>query len=171
MQLDRSKVKVLGEMRNILIRLSIDSRVHQTINILVAKIPKAYGLLLRRDWSSQLNDYFATNWSHRWFPYNEKQNQIWVERVIEIEDPNELVMFIKTILGRYYFDTFFGDFLAEESLVLDNVVSELLFYTPEPTPRDEGQVLTMLELDKEEYFFTLHFDGSKTKEGVGVGCV
>ena len=66
---------------------------------------------------------------------------------------------------------FFGDFLTEESSIPDNVVSELLFYTDEPTPRDEGQVLTMHELDKKEDFSTLHFDGSKTKEGAGVGCV
>jgi hypothetical protein len=49
MPLDLSKVKVLGEMRNVLIRLSIDSQVHQTIDILVANIPKAYGLLLSKD--------------------------------------------------------------------------------------------------------------------------
>ena len=38
-QLDRSKVRVLGEMKNVLIRLSIDSHVHHIIDILVANIP------------------------------------------------------------------------------------------------------------------------------------
>ena len=100
-------------MRNILIRLSIDSYVHQTTDILVADIPEAYGLLLSRDWSSQLNDYFTTDWSHLWLPYNEKPNQIQVKReryvkhtVTELKAPNEPIMFINTILGNYYFDTF-----------------------------------------------------------------
>ena len=50
-RLDQSKVRVLGEMRNVLIILSVDSHVHQTIDILVVDIPEAYGLLLSRDWS------------------------------------------------------------------------------------------------------------------------
>ena len=76
MQLDRSKVKFLGEMRNVLIRLSVDSWVHQTIDILVADIPKAYIILLSREWSIKLNGYFTTDWSHLWFPYKGNPNQI-----------------------------------------------------------------------------------------------
>lgn len=143
-QLDISKVRVMGEMKNVLIRLSVDFRVHQTIDILVVDISEAYVLLLRRDWSSQLNDYFAINWSHLRLPYNGKPNQIRVERerymkhtVTELEAPNEPIMFINTILGNYCFDTFFGDFLAEESPVLENVISELMFCDHEPTPRDD----------------------------------
>ena len=48
-QLDKSKVRVMGEMKNVLIRLSMDSHIHQMINILVDNIPEAYGLLLSRD--------------------------------------------------------------------------------------------------------------------------
>ena len=66
----------LGEMRNVLIRLSINSQVHQTIDILVVDTPEAYGLLLSKDLSSQLNGYFSTNWSNLWLPYKEKPNQI-----------------------------------------------------------------------------------------------
>ena len=91
--------------------------------------------------------------------------------VTKLEAPNEPVMFINMILGNYFFDTFFEGFPMEESPIPDNVVSELLFHTHEPTPRDEIQVLTIPELNKREDFWTLHFDGSKTKEGAGVGCV
>lgn len=83
--------------------------------------------------------------------------------VTELEAPNEPGMFINTILGNYCFDTFFKDFPAEESPVPDNVISGLLFYTHEPTPRDEGQVLAIPELDKKEDFLTLHFNVSNTK--------
>ena len=102
----------------------MDSHVHQTIDILVADILEAYGLLLSRDWSSQLIGYFATNWSHLWLPYKGKPNQIRVERerymkhtVTKLEAHNEHIMFINTILGNYCFDTFFRDFPVEESLV------------------------------------------------------
>ena len=46
-QLDRSTVKVVGEMNNVLIRLSADERVYQLIDITVVDIPEAYGLILR----------------------------------------------------------------------------------------------------------------------------
>ena len=79
-QLDRKKMKVVGEMNDVLIRLAVDERVCQFIDIMVVDIPKAYGLILSREWSSKLNGYFATNWSHLWFPYNNYQNHIKVMR-------------------------------------------------------------------------------------------
>ena len=45
-QLDRTAVKVIGEMEYVLIRLSADERVCQYINIVVEDIPDAYGLVL-----------------------------------------------------------------------------------------------------------------------------
>ena len=38
-QLDRSKVKVVGRLRNVLLRLAIDPRILQTIDIVIADIP------------------------------------------------------------------------------------------------------------------------------------
>ena len=63
-QLDRITVKVVGEMNDVLIRLVADERVCQFIDIMVVDIPKAYGLILSRDWSAKLDGYFATDWSH-----------------------------------------------------------------------------------------------------------
>ena len=48
-QLDRSHVKVLGKLKDVLIHLCSNSKVHQTIDIIVVDIPKEYGLILRRD--------------------------------------------------------------------------------------------------------------------------
>jgi hypothetical protein len=62
----------------VLIRLSSDPRVHQTIDIVVVDIPESYGFLLSRDWSTKLQGYFAIDWSHLWFPHKGKENQIWV---------------------------------------------------------------------------------------------
>ena len=53
-QLDRSAVKVIGEMEDVLIRLSADERVCQYIDIVVADILDAYGLFLSRDWEAKL---------------------------------------------------------------------------------------------------------------------
>lgn len=47
--------------------------------------------------------------------------------ITTLEAPNEPIMFINNILGNYYFDTFFKDFLVEESLVPENTVSEIMF--------------------------------------------
>src|SRR5713101_4756508 len=79
-QLDRTDVKVIGEMEDVLIRLASNDKVCQVINIVVADIPDAYGLVLSRDWSAKLNGYFSSNWSHLWLPYKGSPNQIKVLR-------------------------------------------------------------------------------------------
>jgi hypothetical protein len=48
-QLDRTSVKVVGELRNVLIRLLSNPKVHQVIDIIVVDILEVYGLFLRRD--------------------------------------------------------------------------------------------------------------------------
>ena len=74
-QLDRTNVKVIGEMEDVLIRLSSNEKVCQFIDVVVADIPEAYGLVLSRDWSAKLNG-FASDWSHMWIPYKGIPNQI-----------------------------------------------------------------------------------------------
>ena len=64
--MDRTYVKVIGEMEDVLVHLASNDKVCQVINIVVADIPDAYGLVLSRDWSAKLNGYFATDWSHLW---------------------------------------------------------------------------------------------------------
>jgi hypothetical protein len=74
-QLDRSDVKVMGELKDVMIRLASDPRVHQVIDIIVVDIPEAYGLLLSRDWSTKLQGYFSTDWTHLWLPYKGRKTK------------------------------------------------------------------------------------------------
>ena len=46
-QLDQSHVKVMGELEDIMIRLSSNSKVNQTTDVIVFDIPKAYRVILR----------------------------------------------------------------------------------------------------------------------------
>ena len=62
--MDRMNVKVVGEMEDVLIRLYSNDKVCQFIDIVVADIPEAYGLLLSRDWLAKLSGYFSSDWSH-----------------------------------------------------------------------------------------------------------
>lgn len=54
-QLDRTSVLAIGELRDVIIRLSHDSQVHQCIKIIIVDIPEAYGLLLNKDSSNKLD--------------------------------------------------------------------------------------------------------------------
>ena len=47
-QLDRTKVQVLGETNSVTIRLSTDPRVVERIDIVIADIPEFYGLILSK---------------------------------------------------------------------------------------------------------------------------
>ena len=67
-QLDRTNVKVVGEMEDVLIRLSANKKICQYIDIVVADIPDGYGMILNRDWTVRLNGYFASDWSQLWLP-------------------------------------------------------------------------------------------------------
>ena len=60
-QLDRSHVKVMGDLKDVMIRLSSNLKVHQVIDVIVVNIPEAYRVILSRDWLAKLNGYFATD--------------------------------------------------------------------------------------------------------------
>ena len=73
-------LRLHGEMKYVLIRLSADSRVFQFIDIMVVDILEASSLILSRDLSMKLNGYFATDWSDMWLPYQNSQNWIKILR-------------------------------------------------------------------------------------------
>ena len=102
---------MVGELKNVLIQLAANERVCQYIYIMVFDIPEDYGLILSRDWSENLNGYFATEWSHLWLPYKGCQNQIKVLRephmkynVTQLQGKNELVNFLHSVLGNYFLE-------------------------------------------------------------------
>jgi ribonuclease HI len=172
-QLDRTSVKVIGELRNVLIRLSSNPKVHQVIDIIVVDIPEVYGLFLSRDWSEQLHGYFATDWSHLWLPENDKPNKIKVNcdrylklTVTDLNDPNEPFTPFADSLEIQGMDTFFDNFMAETSAIIDpEQQSEIVAYV-QPTASTQWSHA----LDKNQ-IWSLYFDGSKSKEGAGAGCV
>ncbi|MDO5304887.1 MAG: reverse transcriptase-like protein, partial [bacterium] len=178
-QLDRSNVRVLGELKEVLIRLSSDPRVHQIIDIIVADIPEVYGLFLSRDWSKKLNGYFATDWSHLWLPYNGRPNSIKIDRenymkytVTQIDDLNQPVMQIDNILGNYGIDTYFGNFQAEKSAFSDlEQQSKILSCSHMITPEEEIIPEKIVDNSVNTDFWFLYFDGSKCQEGAGAGCI
>ena len=77
-------------------------------------IPEAYVLLLSRDWSSKLDGYFATDWSHMWLSYKGICNQIRVlserymkHNVTPLNDENEPLAFVELMLGNYLLEKTF----------------------------------------------------------------
>ena len=120
MQLDRSRVKVVGELKKILIKLSSNPKIHETTDIVVANVPKSYGMWLSCDWYQKLKGYFVINWWHLWFPYQGKSNKIQIERepyikqiVTDLDDPSEPVFLMNFNSGNYSMDTFFGNLPVE----------------------------------------------------------
>lgn len=92
------------------------------IDILVADIPELYGLILSRDWLEKLHEYFSTDWSHMWLPYNGKPNKINIEQelhqkyiVTELQGENEPVAYNSSIIGNYSVDSFLDNFNAHTS--------------------------------------------------------
>jgi ribonuclease HI len=172
-QLDRTSVKVIGKLRNVLIRLSSNPKVHQVIDIIVVDIPEVYGFFLSRDWSEQLHGYFVTDWSHLWLPENGKPNKINVNcecylkfTVTDLNDPNEPFTPSADSPEIQGMDTFFGNFIAETFAITNPEQHfEIVTYT-QPTVSTQWSHAP----DKNQTW-SLYFDRSKSKEGAGAGCV
>ena len=126
-------MKVIGEMEDVLIQLSSNEKVCQFIDIVVAYIPDAYGLVLSRDWSARLNGYFASDWSHLWLPYKGSPNQINVLRelhmkhnVTKLEGKNEPMNYV---LGNYFIELEPGNYQAEEASNISDTQPDLLRFS------------------------------------------
>jgi ribonuclease HI len=156
-----------------LIRLSSNPKVHQVINIILVDIPEVYGMFLSRDWSEQLHGYFATDWSHLWLPENGKPNKIRVNRerylkfmVTDLNDPNEPYTPLADSPEVQGMDTFFGNFMAEVSPIKNPEQQSKILACMQPTTS-----IQHLGEPDENQIWSLYFDGSKSKEGAGAGCI
>jgi hypothetical protein len=193
-QLDRTQVKVMGELKDVMIRVATHPNFMQVIDIIVVDIPEAYGLLLSRDWSEKLNRYFSTDWAHLWLPLKGYKNMIRIDRerylkhtVTDLETPNQPTSTNFPILGNYSCDSHFGNFAPLLSDVSLTQSSEMIFQEEFSMPREDSLfcqdlVLGLLEEKIEEWntdwngnhrsqIWTLYFDGSKSQEGSGAGCI
>ena len=99
----------------------------------MADIPDAYGLVMSRDWSAKLNGYFATDWSHLWFPYKGSPNQIKVLRephmkynVTQLDGKNVPV---ESVLGNYFLELEPGNYQAEEASDTSDTQPDLLHFS------------------------------------------
>ena len=108
--------------------------------------------------------------------------------VTDLNDPNEPVMFSNSILGNFCFETFFGEMEAELSPYANSNEQYELFHTTQIVQphcnivENCTKIVTnnckelvssssfSLELT-DPNIWTLYFDGSKNKEGAGVGCL
>ena len=137
-------------------------------------------MVLSRDWSARLEGYFASNWSHLFFPFKGCQNQIKVLRepqmkynVTQLEGKNELV---NSVLGNYFIELEPGNYQAEEASSIPEIQPHLLRFSP--VNEIDCNIVYLVsdvvcnsnsvEVDS---FWILYFDGSKTMEGSWAGCV
>jgi hypothetical protein len=133
-QLDRTQVKFMGELKDVMIRMATHPKKFQVIDIIVVDIPEAYGLLLSRDWSKNLNGYFSTDWAHLWFPLKGHANMIRIVRerylkhnVTDLEALNEPSSLDFPVLGNYSCDSDYGNLSPLSSNVPLTQNSEMTF--------------------------------------------
>jgi ribonuclease HI len=130
-------------------------------------------LFLSRDWSEQLHGYFSTDWSHLWLPENGQPNKIRINRerylkhtVTDLNDPNEPFVTTANSIETQGMNTFFGNFMTEISSITDpEQQSEVTTYTQAPASPNTPNIANDAQI------WSLYFDGSKSREGAGVGCV
>jgi hypothetical protein len=190
-------VKVIWELKDVMIRIATHPKFVQVIGIIVVDIPEAYGLLLSRDWSEKLNRYFSTNWTHLWLPLKEHTNMIRINRerylkhiATDLETLNEPSSGYFPMLGNYSCDSYFGNLSPLSSKVPFTQNSEMYFqeelsitaedtlFCQEPALEIREQIGGKGESDRKEeverfypQVWTLYFYGSKSQEGSGARCI
>jgi hypothetical protein len=134
----------MGELRVVMIRITTHPKFVQVIDIIVVYIPKAYGLLLSRDWSENLNKYFSTNWAHLWLPLKGYKNMIRIDRdiylkhtVTNLETLNEPSSIDFPVLGNYSCDSHFEKISPLLSDVPLTQNYEMVFQDKSPIPTED----------------------------------
>ena len=137
-----------------------------------------------------MNGFFATDWSTLWFPKNGKSNQIKINKerylkhtVTELHDPSEPILFSDSIMGNYMYELEFHNFKSENSVFSDNKQqSKILDVTTISHESSFKEIVNYvhshnivniikIKVVVNSSTWTLYFDGSKSKEGVGAGCL
>jgi hypothetical protein len=133
-KLDRTPVKVMGELKDVMIKIATHPNFVQVIDIIVVDIPEEYGLLLSQDWSENLNGYFSIDWAHLWLPLKGYNNMIRIDRekyikhtVTDPETPKEPASTDFPVLGNYSCDSHFGNFAPLLCNVSFTKNSEMIF--------------------------------------------
>jgi hypothetical protein len=197
MKLDRTQVKVIGELKDVMIIMDTHPNIFQVIDIIVVDILEAYGLLLSQDWFENLNGYFSKDCTHLWFPLKGHTNMIKIDKerylkhtFTDLEAFNEPSSTDFPVLGNYSCDYDFDNFsplsydvpFTQKSKIYFQVnllvATEETLFCQEPLletldkKRGEEEVSRHGEAD---YFFsqvwTLYFDGFKSQEGSGARCI
>ena len=103
--------------------------------------------------------------------------------VTELHDPSEPVLFSDCIMGNYMYELGFGNFMAESSTLSENnQQSEICNVTAispncslKETISDVNNVNNVNIIESKVIvhspIWTLYFDGAKSKEGAGAGCL
>ena len=119
-------------------------------------------------------------WSHLWFPYKGRPNQIKILRephmkhnVTQLEGKNEPVNFV---LGNYFIELELGNYQNEEAKSIPDTQPDLLQFS-----RADEIDCNIVDLASDvvrnsnsvqvDSFWILYFDGSKTMVGSRDGCV
>lgn len=128
-----------------------------------------------------LQGYFSIDGSHLWLPYRGKNNNIQVElerymkhTMTPLNGHNQLMGFAELLFGNYFLETRLGCYLTEPSLVPPDTQLDLL-----PCPTCDNETYTVSSSSSTSAvsrpctydMWTMYFDGSKTQEGFGFGCV
>ena len=95
----------------------------------------------------------------------------------QLEGKNDLANFSHSVLGNYFIDLEPGNYQAEEANSESNAQSELLQFSR--TDNIDCNIVNLVSnlesntssVELEDKFWLLQFDGSKTQEGSGAGCV
>jgi hypothetical protein len=133
-------------------------------------------MFLSRDWSKQFHGYFATYWSHLWLPENGQPNKLRINgedylkyTVTDLKDSNEPFTASVNALESEGMNTLFGNLVTEIYTITNpNQQSEISVCTQASASKNDVNIIYSCENDE---ICSLYFDGSKSCEGVSVGCV
>lgn len=155
-QLDKTEVNVVGELRDIHVQVGSDPRILTNIDIQVADIPETYGMLLSRDLIKNLGGYLALDFSHMWLSWKGIPNQIRIESEPRLKD---IITKYDCLNELAYFETEMGVYKQEEILTFSVLNAKDMSKQKNPNPTiDENQQALVRKLQQDQLVFGADID-------------
>ena len=161
---DSRKVKCLRLIKDVVISLLQIPEKSIVMDVVVADVPTKFGMLLSRSWSAKLKGTMEMDLSYATIPFFGVQRRLYKE--------NRLKYMISSKECPE----------SHPIYVVDIEMGSAIFYNSENTDPEDHLIMINQKRDIEEMkeevgisledkgkWFTMHFDGACSKEGVGAG--
>ena len=162
---DSRRVRCLGLIKDLVVSLHQIPEKSVVMDIVVVDVPAKFSMLLSRSWSAKLKGTMQMDFSYATIPVFNQQRRLWRENRLKYMVSskecleNHPIYVVDIDMGSSIFLT--SPEPPENPFVMINAKGDNREIKEEPE----------ISMEQKAKWFTMHFDGACSKEGVGAGII